>query len=109
MPYDQELADRIQSHIGIMPGITAKKMFGGIGFLLNGNMACGVSGEDLIVRLPPEQTAERLAQPHTKVFDLTGKPMKGWILVEPPGYASDDDFAAWIRQGVDYAGMLPAK
>lgn len=112
MPYSQELADRIQERIGSMPGMpgmAVKKMFGGVGFLLNGNMACGVHGQNLIVRLPPEQTAERLAQPHTKIFDLTGKPMKGWILVEPPGYADDDDLAAWIRQGVDYAGTLPPK
>ena len=109
MPYDESLANRIQSHIGSPPGMTVKKMFVGIGFLLNGNMACGDHGQKMIVRLPPDQTAEALAQPHTHVFNLTGKPMKGWVLVEPEGVQGEAELEAWIRRGVDYAASLPAK
>jgi TfoX/Sxy family transcriptional regulator of competence genes len=109
MSYNEALAERIQSRLGSMPGIKAKKMFGGIGFLLNGNMAVGVIDQSMIVRIPAEQTAQTLEQQHTRVFDLTGKPMKGWVLVEMEGVAEEDDLDAWIKRGVDYAASLPPK
>jgi hypothetical protein len=104
MAYDEALAERVRAALGEHPGLTERKMFGGIGFMLNGNMCVGVHGDELIVRLAPERTDEALAQPHTRVFDMTGRPMKGWILV---GAAADLD--VWIAEAAAYASSLPAK
>jgi hypothetical protein len=91
-------------------GTGREKMFGGIAFLLNGNMSCGVHGSEMIVRLTPEETDEALAQNHTRVFDLSGgRPMKGWILVDPRGLKNDKDFSRWVEIGVKYAASLPPK
>lgn len=84
-------------------------MFGGIAFLLNGNMCCGVHGDELILRLDPSRAEQALREPHVRVFDLTGRPMKGWVLIAPGGVATDDDLRAWVGQGAEFAGSLPAK
>ena len=84
-------------------------MFGGLAFLLDGNMCCGVHGRELIVRLEPAQTAAALAKPHTRVFDLSGRPMKGWILVDRAGLADEPALAKWLRLGAKYAASLPRK
>lgn len=109
MAYDEGLAQRIREEIGELPGYVEKKMFGGIGFMLHGNMACGVIGEDLIVRVGPERYESALAQQYAKPFDMTGRPMRGWVVVTENGYASDEDLGAWVQQGVSYAESLPAK
>jgi TfoX/Sxy family transcriptional regulator of competence genes len=109
MAYDENLAKRIRAEIGRLPGLMEKKMFGGVGFLVQGNMACGVHGDDLIVRVGPEQYDQSLAQPDTRPFDMTGRPMTGWILVAPAGVADDETLAAWIRTGMQYALSLPSK
>lgn len=84
-------------------------MFGGIGFMVRGNMACGVNKDDLIVRVGPDKYQEALDQTHTKVFDMTGRPMTGWVVVTEDGCQSEDDLAAWIQKGVDFALTLPPK
>ena len=84
-------------------------MFGGIAFLLNGNMCCGVHGDELILRLDREHAEEALGEPHVRVFDLTGSPMKGWVLIAPGGVATDGDLRSWVGRGVAFAGSLPAK
>ena len=109
MAYSENLAMDIRRVIGGQPGMTEKQMFGGLSFLLNGNLACGVIQDEMIVRVGPEATEEALARPHTRPFDFTGKPMKGWIVVRPEGYASDDDLRGWVRRGVDFAATLPGK
>ena len=109
MAFDEALAGRIRKHLGKRGGLTEKKMFGGLAFLLKGNMCCGVSGQDLLVRLDPARTDQALAEPHVRVFDLTGRPMKGWVLVGAQGLATDAALARWIKLAVDYAGSLPAK
>jgi TfoX/Sxy family transcriptional regulator of competence genes len=109
MPYDTILATRIRAALGQLPGLVEKTMFGGVGFLLNGNMACGVHKNDLIVRVGPENFAQALSHPHTKVFDMTGHPMAGWIMVEPAGCASESDLQAWVGQGLAFARSLPGK
>jgi hypothetical protein len=109
MPYDQVLAQRIYGVLRSLPGLTEKKMFGGVGYMLNGNMACGVHGPDLIVRLGPARYEQALKQPHVRVFDLTGKPMTGWIVVGPAGCATDEQLRQWIEQGVVFAQTLPEK
>lgn len=109
MAYDEALAARVRKLLGKRKGIVEKKMFGGVGFLLNGNMCCGLHGGELIIRLDPQETDDALAEPHTRVFDMTGRPMKGWILVKPAGVASGSALATWVGLGVSYASSLPAK
>ena len=109
MAYDEGLAERIEGALGELPGLVAKKMFGGVGYLVAGNMACGVHGDALIVRVGPERYTDALLAPHTREFDLTGRPMKGWVYVEPEGISSDEDLADWIAQGVAFARTLPQK
>jgi len=108
MAYDEILAARVRS-APANPGLLEKKMFGGIGFLLDGNMACGVHQGSLMVRVGPQQHESALAQPGVRPFDLTGKPMAGWVLVDSKGFASDDDLNHWVKLGVAYAATLPAK
>ena len=109
MAYDEMLAARIKEQIREIPGFSEKKMFGGIGFLIDGNMACGVHRNQMIVRLGMEQYKEAMAKPTVKTFDLTGKPMKGWITVAPEGCATEDDLKRWIDQSVAFAQSLPSK
>lgn len=85
MAFDAKLAARIRQRLGKRAGLVEKQVFGGIAFLLNGNMCCGVDGEEMIVRLAPGDTDKALAQANTHRFDLTGRPMQGWILVKPKG------------------------
>ena len=109
MAYDTVLAQRTREALNNIPGLTEKKMFGGIGFLVQGNMACGVTGTDLIVRISPEIYDTAIAQPFVRVFDLTGRPMKGWIVVEPDGVRAADDLKRWVQQGITFAQSLPPK
>jgi hypothetical protein len=109
MAYSEALARRARPFLQDVPGFSEKKMFGGVGFLINGNMACGVNGPDLIVRLDPGRYAAALGQPHVRVFDMTGRPMKGWVVVAPEGVASDEALGAWVREGVQFAQGLPPK
>lgn len=109
MAYDQELAVRLRSHLASIPLLVEKQMFGGIGFLVRGNMACGVHGEDLIVRVDPQEYEELLSHQHVRPFDMTGKPMKGWIFVSPEGLRTEAELSGWIEKGLAYATSLPAK
>jgi hypothetical protein len=109
MAYDEGLALRVRDLLEGQPGFEEKKMFGGVGYMLRGNMACGVNKEDLIVRVGPERYEEALAQPVARVFDMTGRPMKGWVVVEPQGVEEDEDLEGWVQQGVDFALTLPSK
>ncbi len=109
MAYNEMLAQRIRTVLEGVPGVTEKKMFGGTGFILRGNMACGVNGDDLIVRVGPEKDTQVLAMPHVRRFDMSARPMAGWIMVAPPGYQTDADLRRWIEQGMAFAGSLPPK
>lgn len=109
MAFDERLTERIRATLGRRKGLAEKKMFGGIAFLLNGNMCCGVHRSELIVRLAPEETATALSEPHTRRFDLTGRPMKGWILVEPAGLKTDAKLGEWVLLAAKYASSLPEK
>jgi hypothetical protein len=108
MAYNLKLAERIKMEMKGLPFIE-KKMFGGVGFLLHGNMACGVHGEGMIVRVAPEKHADLLKQKHVKPFDLTGKPMKGWLVVETEGVKSAAQLGKWVKEGVEFALTLPPK
>jgi len=109
MAYDEGLAVRIEETLGDQPDLVAKKMFGGVGYMVRGNMACGVNKEDLIVRVGPDRYEGALAQPRTREFDMTGRPMKGWVVVEPEGCESDEALESWVQQGVEFALSLPPK
>jgi hypothetical protein len=109
MAFDEHVAARLRAELGTLPGLTEKKMFGGIAFMIGGNMACGVIGDDLIIRVGTAQHAAALAQPGARVFDFSGKPMAGWVMVAPEGYAAADDLVRWVKLGVAFAGSLPVK
>jgi len=109
MAFDERLADRMRSALGRRKGLTEKRMFGGIGFLLNGNMCCGIHKSAMIVRIAPEDTERVLAQAHTRRFDLTGRPMKGWVLVDPAGIKTDTQLDKWVEVSAKYASTLPSR
>ena len=109
MAYDEALATRVRESLGENPEINERKMFGGIAFMLSGNMAVGVSKDDLMVRIDPDDQDEALAQPGVRLFDMTGRPMKGWILVAPEATEDDTDLLRWVEAGLDFAGSLPPK
>jgi hypothetical protein len=110
MAYDEELAHRVRELLAGEDAVTEKAMFGGLAFMLRGNIAVGLSGSgELMVRVGPEGSDEALARPHTRVFDMTGRPMQGWILVAPEGVATDSELSEWVRRGVDFAATLPPK
>jgi TfoX/Sxy family transcriptional regulator of competence genes len=109
MPYDEILTARIRAALGPLPELTEKKMFGGVGFMLNGNMTCGVHQEDLIVRVGPAGYQQALTRPHTRPFDMTGRAMTGWVVVEPAGCASEQELHAWLELGLAFARSLPGK
>lgn len=108
MVYNLKLAERIRSALTGIPFVE-KKMFGGVGFLIGGNMACGVNKNDLIVRVDPEKHAALLKKPHVHPFDMTGRPMKGWLVVDAEGLRTEKQFNTWIKEGIDFARTLPAK
>lgn len=109
MAYDEGLATRVREVLGERPGLAEMRMFGGLAFLLYSNMACGVRGDDLIMRLAAEQAEVALAEPGTRPFDLTGRPMKGWLRVDPDGHAEDEDLRRWVDRGLAHASSLPPK
>ncbi|MBC8279391.1 MAG: TfoX/Sxy family protein [Chloroflexi bacterium] len=109
MPYDEKLAERVRAVCQSEPNYTEKKMFGGICFMVGRNMAVGVTGSDLMVRPGPINFEAALALPHARPMDFTGRPMKGFVYVEPEGLTTDTALAAWIERGAAYARSLPAK
>jgi hypothetical protein len=109
MAFDETLAARIRAALARKRGVEEKKMFGGIGFLLHGNLLVGVWKESLVVRLGEEEGEEALREPHVKEFDITGRPMRNWVLVGPEGVQDDEQLSAWIGRAVRFVGALPAK
>lgn len=109
MAYDEGLAQRIREALADDEGLSERRMFGGIAFMLHGNMAVGISGDELMVRVGPEAYDEALAQPHARVFDMTGRVMRGWVVVAAEGIADDGALGDWVRRGADYARSLPPK
>lgn len=109
MAYDEGLAQRLREAMQGTPGLTEKKMFGGLCFLLNGNMAFGITGEELMVRVGPLGWDEALAQPHAREMDFTGRSLKGFVYVAPSGFEDDDTLSSWVQRGAGFAGSLPAK
>lgn len=109
MAYDADLVARMREISRIsFPQIEEKAMFGGVGFFVHGNYAYGAS-QQLIVRVGPENYERSLAQPHVRLMDITGRPMKGWVIVDAPAIETDQRLQAWMQVGVDFAGQLPSK
>ena len=110
MAYDEVLADRLREITTGTPGLSEQKMFGGLAFLVHGNMAVAASGEGgLLLRVPPERTDELLREPHTDEFVMRGRSMNGWMRVEPAGLTSDEDLERWAEIGLSHAASLPPK
>jgi TfoX/Sxy family transcriptional regulator of competence genes len=107
--YDEGLADRVRDHLAAAPGLSEKRMFGGLAFLLDGNMTVGVHGDELIVRLSPEANEAALERPGARPFDITRRPMKGWVFVDPTALESDEALGDWIDEAVDFVRSLPPK
>jgi hypothetical protein len=109
MAYDTGLADRIRARIGPHPGLSEREMFGGIAFMIDGNMAVGVSSDELMVRVGKDAHEEAVRRPGARTFDMGARPMQGWISVIPDGFDADEAFFSWVDQGVAFAESLPAK
>ena len=110
MAYDEGLAQRIREELEGEPGLTETKMFGGLGFMLDGNMAVAASSHGgLLLRVPPERTGELATQPHAGPFEMRGKAMDGWLRVDPVGVTSDDDLRRWVAIGVEHVRTMPPK
>jgi TfoX N-terminal domain len=107
--FDPGLAQRVREVLGERPGLTERKMFGGLAFLLNGKMFVGIVGSALMARVGPERHLDALAQPNVREMDFTGRPMKGYVYVDPPGLAEDRDLAAWVLWCASHVFALPDK
>ena len=110
MAYDEALAARAKECLSHRDDLSERKMFGGVCLMLGGNMCCGVSKKGmLMLRVGPDQYEEALQLPHSKLMDFTGRPMRGFVYVEPDGYATDEDLREWIAMAERFAGSLPPK
>ena len=109
MAFSESLAARIRDALAQAKGIEEKKMFGGVGFLLNGNMLVGVWKDSLIVRLGPDNYDDALLEPHVREFNITGKAMKGWVLIQPEGVEDDGQLKGWIERALKFVKTLTTK
>lgn len=109
MAYSESLARRIRQVVGGHHGFAEQKMFGGIGFLLHGNMCVGVWKSSLIARIGPGEYENALEQDYVREFDITGRPMKGWVMIEPDGVDTDEQLNAWVQRSVEFVSTLPRK
>jgi hypothetical protein len=103
------MADRLRDLLDGEPGVAEKRVFGGLAMMLRGNMAVSVHGDGLLVRTDPARQDELLAEPGARVFDISGRPMKGWLVVDPEGCTADDDLRRWVDRGLAFARGLPPK
>jgi hypothetical protein len=107
--YDEGLAERVRAVLGDDPRLHEQKMFGGLAFMISGNMCVGILGDDLMVRVGRDAYDAALARPHAREMDFTGKPMRGIVFVSAAGTATRADLEAWVDRGLDFAGSLPRK
>ena len=109
MAYDETLAQRLRTLFQNQTGVIEKKMFGGLTFMVRGHMCCGVTGENLMVRVGADQYEEALSLPHARPMDLTGRPMKGFVYVEQDNLDSDEHLEEWVDRGLKFVSTLPPK
>jgi hypothetical protein len=106
---DEQLASSVRKQLSRKAGLVESKMFGGLAFLINGNMIIGVHGNELVVRIAPDASAAALKEPDTRIFDITGRPMKGLAVGWWCGSRGSGFPCRWVRRGADYASSLPKK
>ena len=109
MPYDEYLADRLRALLAGRPEVRERKMFGGLCFMLNGNMACGILGSEMVVRVGRENLEHALSQPHSRPFDMTGRPIRSFVYVAAEGIATSEGLEDWAGKGITFAAALPPK
>ncbi|MBI3524717.1 MAG: TfoX/Sxy family protein [Betaproteobacteria bacterium] len=108
MGYDEKTAERVRRILSVRTDVVEKKMFGGLCFMVNGSMCCGITTTAFMVRVGPDQHQQALARPHVRPMDFTGRPLKGMIYVDPAGYKTDAALGKWVACGVDFVCGLPA-
>lgn len=109
MAYDERLAERVRDVLEGDPRVHEQKMFGGIAFMVSGNMTVGIVGDDLMVRVGPDAYEDALGRPHAREMDFTGRPMRGIVYVNARGSAEDADLDAWVERGLAFTDSLPPK
>jgi len=109
MAYDEALAARVRARLADASGVTERRMFGGLCFLVNGHMCAGIVGETLMLRVGPERYAEALARPHAREMDFTGRPLRGMVYVDPPGTAGAAALERWLGLALGFVQSQPAK
>ena len=109
MAFDAKLVERVRGEIGNRPGLSEKPMFGCAAFFVNGNLGCGVRGKELLIRIDPSSSGAASKAPGVRPFQVSGRLMKGWVLVDPAKIGGARAFSKWISRGVDYASSLPKK
>ena len=109
MAYDDDLAARIRVELASRDDVIERKMFGGLAFMVGGNMCCGVTGDDVMLRLGPDGAERALEDPHARPMDFTGRPLTGFVYVEPAGIETDADLRHWIERSLDFVLTLPPK
>ena len=109
MAYEEQVAERLRACYVSVPGVVERKMFGGVAFMVDGHMSCGVLRDELIVRVGRARYAEVLQRPHTREMDITGRPLTGFVVVAPAGFTSDQALTAWVRLSLEYLSSLPAR
>jgi TfoX/Sxy family transcriptional regulator of competence genes len=109
MAFDESVVERVRKALAGSPDVVEKRMFGGIAFMVRGNMCCGVIGDRLMLRVGPKGYETALSRPHARAMDFTGRPMKGMVYVEPAGFASPRGLKMWIERAMEFTLSLPAK
>ena len=109
MAFDEILAGRIRKVLAKQAATSEKKMFGGLTFMLGGHMCCGVVKDNLVIRVHPEEYEQALSEPHARLMDFTGRPLRGLIYVGPAGYQTDEALERWLRRAVRFASSLPPR
>lgn len=109
MAYDEGLAQRLRETYTALDNVVEKKMFGGIAFMVSGHMSCGVSNDHLMARIGPQQYEKALGMPGARPMDFTGRPMKGFVFVDPEGLESDQDLTGWVNMSLTFVRSLPPK
>lgn len=109
MAFDDALAYRLNEIYGAIPGVVDKKMFGGLVFMVNGHMSCGIVNDTLMARVGPDLYEKTLGRPYARPMDFTGKPMKGFVYVAPEGFESNEELMSWVQLSLDFVMSLPPK
>jgi TfoX/Sxy family transcriptional regulator of competence genes len=109
MAYDEGLAERVRELLAVRMDVTERAMFGGLAFMVGGHMACGITGDDLMVRVGKEGYNDALGHPHAREMDFTGRPMTGIVYVDPAGTADDDALRNWVERGIAFVTTLPTR